>query len=435
MDTLLAGVAVRDITPGPGVALWGYMDRLGPATGTLDPLYAKAVVFRAGDDAAALVSLDLGRTPLDAVRARLCERAARAGVGHVFLAATHTHHAPEMDVENAPHIDVIERLIGDAIEEAVGNLRPARLGVGRAEFDIAHNRRRLLDDGRCVMIWRNEERFPTGPVDREATLVRIEAEEGDPLALLVHYACHPVVMGPSNRQYSADYVGELCRQVKQDTGFECVFLQGAIGDINPYLDKTSVEDGAVEAMRSVGRSCANAVLAALPGIRAELPEHPSVACSETSVPVGVRWNMDDPAQRAICLMAHGGEDGLFYRYLHALRPDLTVPLTVLVLNRSLALVGMPGEIFVRYQMELKDNGPVRPTLLCGYTNGYHAYFPTVRDALAGGYGGTTASYVGIGAADRLTTEAQIEMARLMGQLERPSVIEDFMLLEPKDVAG
>jgi hypothetical protein len=35
---------------------------------------------------------------------------------------------------------------------------------------------------------------------------------------------------------------------------------------------------------------------------------------------------------------------------------------------------------------------VRDTLLVGYTNGYHAYFPTIRDAAAGGYGGKTATY-------------------------------------------
>jgi len=41
------------------------------------------------------------------------------------------------------------------------------------------------------------------------------------------------------------------------------------------------------------------------------------------------------------------------------------------------------------------------TLLCGYTGDYFAYFPTVRDAVAGGYGGTAASFVGLGAGGRL----------------------------------
>ena len=49
----MAGVAVRDITPPPGVPMWGYSDRKGPSTGTLDPLHARSVVLKTGDSAVA----------------------------------------------------------------------------------------------------------------------------------------------------------------------------------------------------------------------------------------------------------------------------------------------------------------------------------------------------------------------------------------------
>jgi hypothetical protein len=131
--------------------------------------------------------------------------------------------------------------------------------------------------------------------------------------------------------------------------------------------------------------------------------------------VGTRWNLDNPEERRIVFEAHGGKDGLFGRYLDAARGDLSVPLTVLALNNTLAFVGMPGEAFVRYQLELKTKAPMQPALLCGYTDEYHAYFPTIADALAGGYGGTTASYVGLGAADKLIIEAQM----LLAEIKRP----------------
>src|SRR5262245_24296473 len=57
-DQLKIGFAEEDITPPIGFPMAGYYhERL--AEGMLDPLKAKAIVFRDGDDAAALVVCDL----------------------------------------------------------------------------------------------------------------------------------------------------------------------------------------------------------------------------------------------------------------------------------------------------------------------------------------------------------------------------------------
>jgi len=425
MSEFLAGAAERDITPEPGVPLWGYSDRTCAAEGVLDPLYARSIVFRAAGGTVAMTALDLGRVPMRNACERICSRAAAAGVDHVFLAATHTHHAPVMEDEDAPYAVAIENAIGACIEAAVARLRPARIGLGRTEVDIAHNRRRIRQDGRCEMLWRNEARLPTAPVDREAAVIKIEREDGAPLGTLVHFACHPVVMGPSNCLISADYVGELTRIVREETGAPCLFFQGACGDLNPYLDKTPVDEGAVEAMRAVGREAARAVLVAWRETTVRAPEAPSVAFSEQPVHVGTRWEADDAA-RALFREIHGD---MFERYIDKLHPDLEVPLGVVVLNGNLGFVGIPGEVFVHYQLELKTISPLPDTFLCGYANDYHAYFPTVRDAAAGGYGGTVASYVGLGAADKLISEGAIAVGRLAGRLRPCCTPENFVILD------
>lgn len=423
-STLLAGVAVREITPEAGVPMWGYAERHAPAAGVLDPLYAKAVVLRGEGPTVAVVSVDLGRTPMPEARARIVERARRAGVDEVFLAATHTHHGPLMELAGAAHAQRIEAQIGDCIEAAAAALQPARIGYGATTFDIAHNRR-VVADGQCLMLWRNESRKPTAPIDPEATLIKIAGLDGQPLALLIHYACHPVVMGPSNGLYSADYAGELCRLVKEATGAECLFLQGACGNINPYLDKTPVDKGAVAAMRAVGAECATAVVAAEKGIGTESPgAGAALAYSEIPVRVGVRWDLTEPGTVARLKAAYGP---MYDFYVSGLNEDFSVPLSVLTLGRDLALVGMPGEIFIQFQLDLKENSPIPRTLLCGYVNGYYAYFPTVKDAAAGGYGGTVATFVGAGAGERLTTEAKIAIARLSGNLDPICTVEDLTL--------
>ncbi|GMW00493.1 MAG: hypothetical protein AMXMBFR84_16300 [Candidatus Hydrogenedentota bacterium] len=251
-----AGVAVRDITPHPGIPMWGYTDRGGPSEGTLDPLHARAIVFEVEEQRIALVSMDTGRVPVPDRLNRIRERVKAAGVDQVVFVATHTHGAPVMEIDSLPHLPAMETAFGELIEEAAGRIAPVQIGVGKAVFDISHNRRKITEDGKCVMVWRNEERIPLGPVDHEAVIIKIESEDGKPLAALVHNACHPVVLAGDNLRYTADWPGEMARIVKEAWGGECIFIQGGCGNINPYLDKTPIAESGVEAMRGVGQTCA-----------------------------------------------------------------------------------------------------------------------------------------------------------------------------------
>ncbi|MBO0857924.1 MAG: hypothetical protein J2P21_05610, partial [Chloracidobacterium sp.] len=57
-----AGAARRDVTPREPTPMWGYGARHAAlSVGTLDPLYAEALVIQAGDRKLAIVGLDLGR--------------------------------------------------------------------------------------------------------------------------------------------------------------------------------------------------------------------------------------------------------------------------------------------------------------------------------------------------------------------------------------
>ena len=57
-----------------------------------------------------------------------------------------------------------------------------------------------------------------------------------PRALVVHYAAHSVVLGPTNCKYSADYPGVMQTTVtKAVPGAQVMFVQGGAGDINPLF--------------------------------------------------------------------------------------------------------------------------------------------------------------------------------------------------------
>ena len=258
---LRVGVARADITPPIGSRMYGYSARgTNVSAGVHDPLFARAIVLDDGSTRLALVSLDLGTFTHESrtnVKAVVREK---TGIENVLCMASHTHSAPwpapDFPTAEDPWIRAAERKIAGAIVEAAANTVPARLGIGWGEVREGHNRRRVREDGTVEMLWENRERVPTHPVDYKLAVIRVEGRDGRPLATLVNFACHPVVLGPENLLISADYPGVLARLVDAEIGGQTMFLQGAAGDINPFWDKTPPDEGAFEQREKMGAALA-----------------------------------------------------------------------------------------------------------------------------------------------------------------------------------
>ncbi len=250
---LEAGAARVDITPIPGVGMYGFANRKGGATGVLDPLMARVLVLEAGEKRLALVAVDLGEPPAGEWIRALRQRAAKtSGISYVLVAATHTHSGPQIRSEyppkpapdwESPTLDNVARAIDDAHRRRA----EARIGFGYGNVLIGHNRLRPEPDGSVTWFERNNGMVPTSPVDPTVAVLRVDDAAGRPLAILVNYACHPVVFGSDNLQYSADYPGVALRTVERELGGKplAMFLQGGDGDINPYyavhpLDRDAV---------------------------------------------------------------------------------------------------------------------------------------------------------------------------------------------------
>ena len=130
-------------------------------------------------------------------------------------------------------------------------MRPA-WGVGRC--DEAVNRRERLADGRVILGW-----DPDGMVDPQVPVLQLQRRDGSALATLVGFGCHTVAAGPEVLAYSADFAGPLRAAVRAWTGGECVFLQGAAGNVLPRVAFAPTLGPA----RAMGRRLALAALAAV----------------------------------------------------------------------------------------------------------------------------------------------------------------------------
>ena len=93
-------------------------------------------------------------------------------------------------------------------------------------------------------------------MDPTVSMIRVDKMDGSALAILIQYACHRVVFGSDNLQYSADFPGVMNHIVEEKTGGHAIsfFLQGAPGDINPYYAVTPIEQDCRQVARLDGRA-------------------------------------------------------------------------------------------------------------------------------------------------------------------------------------
>src|SRR5439155_10965673 len=158
--------------------------------------------------------------------------------------------------------------------------------------NISYNRRVAHPDGTVTMLWTNPRRQPTAPLDPTVTVLRLDRADGAPLAVLVNYACHPVIFGADNLEYSADFVGVMRKTLEEGFGGKplCLFLQGGDGDINPYDATTPINQDAAKKRDWTGETLGREALRVAQHIRSEPPREPTLQFAENILQVPIRWD-------------------------------------------------------------------------------------------------------------------------------------------------
>ncbi len=225
-----------------GVARVEITDRAaGPVN---DPSYVKVLALKNGSSVAVIVTVDvvaigeIGR------------------IGNSYLASVRTHLQQELGIPpasvliNASHCHSVvrpdtEALTVQAVKEAWKSMVPVKVGAGTGREDrISENRRLKMKDGsevdmrRAYSMPRDEDVAGVGPIDPQIGLLRLDREDGRPLAVLYNFACHPI-MNPPSKGNSADYPGFASKVIEENLGAGAVafFVQGCAGDINPVRYK------------------------------------------------------------------------------------------------------------------------------------------------------------------------------------------------------
>lgn len=409
---LRAGFARRDVTPKEPVPMWGYGARHDALSqGTLDSLSADAIVIQAEGTKLAIVGLDLGRSPAEASLQRIRQRIKSAGIEHSFIAGSHTHHGPVLELTDEPgkgkgrfdaalrYYSQMEDAIVEAIIEADRKLAPARMAAGSIQLQ-GFNRNRHT-------------KLEPKPSDRDLAVLRFDDAGGKPIAVLINFTAHPTMIPASTLRFSADYVGALKATVEKATGAPAVFVNGAAGDQSVNFARRGQEEKDYELF---GRALGEEAVRLISSLTTLETPKPSIEIRETRFKYAPRTDLSNPVVRGLYEKAFFPEliPNFIDEYADGVRPRLTVAL----LNREIALVGASGEFFSNHSIRLKERARVRQIFFLGYCNGYHQYFPTIEGVAEGGYGADNqVSPVAVGAGEEMMNTALVWIYQMLGKIK------------------
>jgi hypothetical protein len=274
--------------------------------------------------------------------------------------------------------------VGSVLRASIPGARPlSHLGLGRAKVDrVASNRRYVMPGG--------EVRFDRTSATRN--VFAIEADEGlvdpwlrtlsfwdgdEPLVATSFYAVHPMSYYGQG-EVSADFPGMARREREVATpGVPQIYVSGASGNLTAGKYNTGAREnrpvlaGRLEAaMRSAWESTIRVV--------AEKPEFRSVPLvleprategfTEAALEEVLRPETK-PFQQSLAAM------GLSWRRRLATGKPIEVP--CLDFGTS-ALVVVPGESYVEYQLAAQTMRPDDFVVVAGYGDGATGYIPTDR---------------------------------------------------------
>lgn len=397
------GTAEIDITPAVGTLMGGFGGRTHGAVGIHDPLRSKAIAISDGDATALLITNDILNVSYEFMDELNAELGTRCGLAadQVLLNTSHTHSGPlmrgigGMGEADSLYTALLIKKLGGLAEMALNNMQPVRVTSHTGPLQVGINRRERTADG--IILGRRAE----GIVDKTVDVLRFADDSGHPVAIWFAHAAHGVTLGGNNYYFSADWMGyaqRVLEQVYPDT--LVAYGQGCCGNIN-----SDPVGGTFEDARRLGTRAAGGTMMALETagielsgpvrsgkISTQVPQKAPPPVAELDEQLAQYEEMLIEARAAQDVAQVQGATALvgwaqMLRELavagateHTMRFDISA-----VTIGQYAIVGLAGEVFFEYAVNIAERSPFERTRVLGTTNGCVSYLPTAKEIPLGGY--------------------------------------------------
>lgn len=446
MNRLCAGFSRVDITPMLGIGIAGYY-KPRHAEGILDALEINALALSCGEDRAVLLSIDhcgIVQEFIAEYKKHISEVTGVPMEG-IYIHATHTHTAPFLnrdseDVLEKEYYRNVYRKMADAAQQALDDLKPAKMGWGVGDApNIAFVRRFRMKDGSVMTnpgVDNPDIVEPIGDVDERVSVLRFDREGAENL-VLVNFADHPDTVGGS--KISADWPGFLRKTVEKTLdNTKCIFFNGAEGDVNHvnvhptggylndmFMDFDDVSRGYAHA-RYMGRVVAGGVLQAFDKVKYIDVDYLKCVKRTIRIPSNMPKKEDMAEAYRINELHEAGKDDQI--------PYTGMMLTTVVAEAArmirlehgpenyemelsgiaigdVGFIGIPGEPFTGIGRALKETEGWELVLPTCLTNGSEGYFPMKEAYDEGGYEARSSNFR-VGVAELIVEEGKKLMKAL-----------------------
>lgn len=410
-----AGAAAIDVTPPkemlPIAVNGGFTARFIDTV--TDPLHAKAIVLSDGETTIALCTVDscvIDRALLDEAK-ELASGETGIPTSKMLISATHTHSAPSVIGVHGTDADgryreFLSGKIAEAIKAAHARLAPAEYGYAVGECtEWVHCRRWLMKPGTATTVpftgrgensaqmnpgYDNPNKIrQTGPSDPSVTLLAVRTLDHKPIAVYGNYSTHYAGAPNISADYFAAFGNEMGRLTGADEEFVGIMSNGTSGDAN-CIDFTKPRRSFTHTQ--VGKDVAAKAFEAYEAI--EFSTNVSLAASEKTLTLDVRMPTPEEVAQAKAFLEKEVGDRL-PRSMPESYARETVLLSEMPPTRELKLqafrIGglgiatIPCETYGITGLTIKQESPIKPTLVVSLANGWEGYLPPADQHPLGGY--------------------------------------------------
>jgi hypothetical protein len=390
MKKLLFNYNLTNITPSENLVLGGFANRKGLSKEVHRLLTSRCVVMKQEEVIVCLIVNDLMDVDpgiIQSVKENIVKETG-IDIDSILITSIHTHSAPEMEYGRSEANDRYITLIIDKISEnAIATItdkegfKTAILKYGKSECDINIARRDIKpkDGGMAYRVG-----DPDGLRDEEVGILQLSDDSGNQKVTIFNYACHPVTLGYESNYISTDFPGKAREVVEEKEGGMAVFVNGATGDLNPRDAHFTDPDNTDRVGERLGKAVISAKMTSG-------DDNPDLKIIAKTILVPFRDQVITKEHIAAEAKRKASDITEFFTWQEMLdrwekkvyemidknevKKAFPFKINIVKLGKTIIFFTQ-GELFVKYQLELKKRFPGYQVFCVAYVHGIGAYIPT-----------------------------------------------------------